>query len=93
MTDGGIAKCMDAKTGVEKWKQRIPGKYAASPVGTRNHVWFVAEDGGVTVVEAAAEFRQSARNRLDDSFLATPAIVGRRMFLRGENRLWCVGAP
>src|SRR5215467_12804238 len=30
--DAGIASCVDAKTGVQVWQQRIGGEYSASPV-------------------------------------------------------------
>jgi hypothetical protein len=33
-----------------------------------------------------------ARNQLDDHFDATPALVGRQLFLRGTQFLYCIEA-
>ena len=40
----------------------------------------------------ASEFELLARNELEDSFSASPAIVGDALYLRGERRLYCIAA-
>ena len=42
------------------------------------------------VLEHGAEFEMLALNRLDDSFAASPALVGDELYLRGERSLYCI---
>ena len=50
--------------------------------------------GGVAVIDATAdEVTVLGENKLDDTFNASPAIVGREMYLRGDKSLYCIAEP
>jgi len=93
VNDGGIATCLDARTGAEVWHARLPDNYSASPVAAGGRVYFFSEDGTATVIDAAREFRVLARNTLDEGFMASPAIDGRALFLRTRTHLYRIEAP
>ena len=93
VNDGGIATCLDARTGAEVWHARLPDNYSASPVAAGGRVYFFSEDGTATVIDAAREFRILARNTLDEGFMASPAIDGRALFLRTRTHLYRIEAP
>jgi len=42
------------------------------------------------VAAGGGELEVLARNTLDDSFSASAALVGRELFLRGEQFLYCL---
>jgi outer membrane protein assembly factor BamB len=86
--DAGIASCIDAKTGQEVWQKRIGGEYSASPVYADGRLWFFSEDGKTTVVKPGRVFEQVGENRLDDGFLASPAIAGKAFYLRTRTHLY-----
>jgi len=86
--DTGIASCIDAKTGEQVWQQRIGGEYSASPVYADGRLWFFSEDGKTTVLKPGRVFEQLAENRLDDGFLASPAIAGKAFYLRTRTHLY-----
>ncbi len=86
--DGGIASCLDAKTGEEIWRERVGGNYSASPVLAEDHIYFLSEEGKTTVVAADKEFKVLATNQLDGGFMASPAIAGRALFLRTKTHLY-----
>ena len=86
--DTGIASCLDAKTGEQVWQQRIGGEYSSSPVYADGRLWFFAEDGKTTVLKPGRVFEQVAENRLDDGFLASPAIAGKAFYLRTRTHLY-----
>jgi outer membrane protein assembly factor BamB len=86
--DTGIASCIDAKTGEQVWQQRIGGEYSASPVYADGRLWFFAEDGKTTVLKPGRTFEQVTENRLDDGFLASPAIAGKAFYLRTRTHLY-----
>lgn len=93
VTDGGVIRCVVAKTGAEVWTHRLGGKYSASPVRVGNRIYLVSESGDVDVVAAESGLRLLAHNHLDDYFVTTPAVSGDRIYLRGEKHLWLVGNP
>jgi outer membrane protein assembly factor BamB len=86
--DSGIASCIDAKSGAQVWQQRIGGEYSASPVYADGRLWFFSEDGKTTVLKPARVFEQVAENRLDEGFLASPAIAGKVFYLRTRTHLY-----
>jgi outer membrane protein assembly factor BamB len=86
--DTGIASCVDARTGEQVWQQRIGGEYSASPVYADGRLWFFSEDGKTTVLEPGRVFKQVAENRLDEGFLASPAIAGKAFYLRTRTHLY-----
>ncbi|MGY8767004.1 MAG: outer membrane protein assembly factor BamB family protein [Pirellulales bacterium] len=90
VTDDGIAQCFDLKTGKQHWKERIGGKYKASPVVADGNIYFLSLDGTCTVVKVSAEFKQVAQNKLPDDTIASPAISDGRIYLRGKEFLWAI---
>jgi outer membrane protein assembly factor BamB len=91
--NGGLLICLDAKTGREQYSQRIHNSiYRASPLAADGHVYLTARDGTVTVVKAGPTFERVAENRLADMFTASPAVSNGRIYLRGWNSLYAIGA-
>jgi outer membrane protein assembly factor BamB len=89
--DGGVASCLDANTGKEIWKSRLEGNYSASPILGAGHAYFFNEDGLATVVDATGEvFKQVAQNKLEEGFMASPAVVESGLFLRTRTHLYRV---
>jgi hypothetical protein len=67
----------------------VRGVYA-SPVGAAGRVYIVGRDGGALVLKKGDKIEVLATNRLDDRFDASPAIVGKEIFLRGKQNLYCI---
>lgn len=86
--DGGVAACLDAKTGEEVWKGRLGGNYSASPIYADGKIWFFDEDGKGVVVEAGPEFNVLAENQLDAGCMASPAVSGNALFVRTKTHLY-----
>jgi outer membrane protein assembly factor BamB len=88
VTDGGIATCLDARTGTIVWQQRLGGTYSASPVFADGRIYFMAEQGVTTVIAPGREFRRLAANALDGGLLASMAVSGGSLFLRTDTHLY-----
>jgi outer membrane protein assembly factor BamB len=88
VNDGGIATCLDARTGTLVWQQRLGGTYSASPVFADGRIYFLAEQGVTTVIAPGREFRRLATNTLDGGLLASMAVSGGSLFLRTDNHLY-----
>ena|SRR5579883_1760483 len=86
--DTGTASCVDAKAGQQVWQEWIGGEYSASPVSADGKLWFCSEDGKTTVLKPRRTFEKLAENRLDDGFLASPAIAGKAFYLRTRTHVY-----
>ncbi len=62
----------------------------ASPVGADGRIYVTSRDGVTVVLRHDRENAPLAVNRLDDAFSASPALVGKEMYLRGEHFLYCL---
>jgi outer membrane protein assembly factor BamB len=88
VNDGGIATCLDARTGAIVWQQRLGGTYSASPVFADGRIYFLAEQGVTTIIAPGREFRRLATNTLDGGLLASMAVSGGSLFLRTDTHLY-----
>jgi outer membrane protein assembly factor BamB len=93
--ENGIIYCVDAATGEVVWRDRLQGgvKYHGSLVAGDGKVYIPSLDGDITVIEAGREFKLLARNSIGENSGASPAISAGRIFIRGENHLFCIGSP
>jgi len=93
VTNDGIAKCLDAKTGQLHWKERLGGEHRASPLAADGRIYFLDTAGHTTVVASSSRFDRLAKNELDDETLASPVASDGRLFIRGRKRLFCLQSP
>ena len=62
----------------------------ASPVGAAGRIYVTSRDGVTVVLRHDKENATLGVNKLEDSFSASPALVGRELYLRGERFLYCI---
>ena len=90
--NSGIMTCLNAKDGKVLYSnQKLDGitNIFSSPTGNKDKI-YVAATNVVSVLKAGAEFTVLAKNTLDDTFHASPVIVGNDLFLRGFKYLYCI---
>ena len=88
---GGIARCLDAKTGDEIWKKRLGGDHWASPIFADGKLYFSSKQGGITVLSATEGDPQVlASNELNAEFIASPAVADDSLILRSTTHLYCI---
>lgn len=94
MTDSGMLTCLEAGTGKAVYEgERLPApaKFTASAVAVASHILLTADDGRTFVMRAGPKPVPVAVNNLEEPMMASPAVVGGRLYLRGERHLYCVG--
>ncbi len=91
VSDDGIASCYEAANGRRLWRQRLEGSHSASLVAAEGLVYFLSDRGETTVVRPGPRFDRVAGNPLGEACSASPAISGSRIYLRGEQHLFCIG--
>jgi outer membrane protein assembly factor BamB len=93
VNDGGIATCLDAKTGETHWIQRLGGgDYSASPVLADGRIYFLSEGGMATVIAAGREFHKLSTNTVEGETLASMAVSAGSIFIRTDSHLYRIGA-
>ncbi len=88
IADGGVASCVEAKSGNVVWNERIGGNYSASPVTDGKRIFFLSEEGKTTVIAAKPEYKVLAVNQLDNGLMASPAIHKQAFILRTKTHLY-----
>ncbi len=88
VSDNGVATCFDALTGSTHWAKRIGGNYAASPVYADGRIYFFNEEGKTVVFRPGKKADKLAENHIDGRLIATPAFVGKTIFLRTATHLY-----
>ena len=75
------------------YRQRLGalGQYVASPVAADGRIYVANELGTVVVFRAADTLDVLARNDLQESITATPAIADNKLYIRTAGHLWAFG--
>ena len=92
ISDEGIASCFEPKTGERYWKERLGRHFSASLTAAGGNVYFLDDDGRMTVVKADKKFEVVARNDLKEECYASPALSGGQIFIRTVKALYCIVA-
>ena len=94
LTNQGLLDAYDLQSGAEIFRQRVPHQgsgFSASPVASDGRIFLSSEDGDVFVIRSGAEFGVIATNPMGEPLMATPALAGGQMYVRGERHLCAVG--
>ena len=86
---GGIATCLEAKTGKLIWKERLKGAYSASPIYAKGRIYLFNESASATILRPGRKFEVIATNILaSQPLLATPAVDGDAFIVRAGGHLY-----
>ena len=88
VNDGGIASCLDARTGDTHWQQRLGGEYSASPVFADGRIYFLNEAGSATAIAPGKAFVRLATASIDGATLASIAVADGSFFIRSDAHLY-----
>jgi outer membrane protein assembly factor BamB len=93
-SNNGILSCLNAKTGEVQYEGEKLGirTVYSSPIAAAGRVYITGREGTTKVVQAGAEYKELATNKLDDTIDASAAVVGDKMYLRGWKKLYCIAA-
>jgi outer membrane protein assembly factor BamB len=92
--NAGLFDAYDLQTGSEVYRQRLEHRgsgFSASPVAADGRLYLSSEDGDIFVVRSGPAFALIAKNPMGEPLMATPALAGGRMYVRGEKHLFAIG--
>ena len=93
ISDHGNATWLDVRAGEDLWRQRLGGRYYASPIFAEGRIYNFSTQGKTVVIDASDDFRILATNEVEGSIRATPAASGGALFLRTEDALYRIENP
>jgi outer membrane protein assembly factor BamB len=93
--DNGILTVYQLKTGEKLYQQRLGGGtsgFTSSAVSATDRVYFTNEDGHTYVLAKGGEYKVLGENDLGETVMASPAISGDVLYLRGRKHLFAIGS-
>ena len=93
LSEKGILSRFDTKTGKLTYKERIDqqaGAFTSSPWAYNGRIFCLSEEGKTFVIAAGENFKLLHVNSLEEMAQATPAVVGDRLLVRTETRLYSI---
>ena len=65
----------------------------ASPIAAAGKLYIASEEGDVFVVKAGPKYELMAQNSVGEPVLATPALAGDLLIVRGAKHLFAIAEP
>ncbi|UCF96697.1 MAG: PQQ-like beta-propeller repeat protein [Spirochaetaceae bacterium] len=90
-TSYGYLSCLDAKTGEIYWIHDYGGSSYSSPVYAAGRIYWMDKSGVMHIFEAGTEFIPISDPTLGEPSWAVPAFTDSRIYIRGEQHLYCIG--
>jgi len=92
INNNGIMTVYKAKTGDRIYQQRIGegGSFTASPIAAAGKLYVATEDGDIYVIKAGPQYELLAKNPMGEPMLATPALAGDLLIVRGARHLFAI---
>ena len=88
VSDTGVLSCSSATTGDQTWQQKLNGSFLASPTYAGGKLYVFSQDGVATVFKPGKQFEKIAENTLSGPLVATPAFVGKAIFVRTDSQFY-----
>jgi outer membrane protein assembly factor BamB len=94
IVDNGILSAYGLATGERLYRTRLEvgAGFSASPIVSDGKIYLPSEDGAVFVVRAGREFQLLAKNEMGEPLMASPAVSGGTLFVRGAKHLFAIRA-
>jgi outer membrane protein assembly factor BamB len=96
LNSGGIAECLELKTGKAVWTERVKGPGPkgdswSSMVLAGDRIYVLNQSGDCLVLRASPQFELLAANSIGNEMTnASVAVSDGELFIRTHQRLWCI---
>lgn len=90
-TTYGVVVCYDAKTGTKYWEKEFSYGFFSSPVVADGKLYVTDLHGITHILKVSKTAELVGEPQLGERMSATPAFSDGRIYLRGEENLYCIG--
>ncbi len=82
LADDGLLSCFETQTGKSLWRQRLEGRFSASPFITGDYLICSNLAGLTSIVKTGASSIVVATNSISEGVIASPVVAGDAIFFR-----------
>jgi outer membrane protein assembly factor BamB len=90
-TTFGAVAAYNASTGDLVWDHDFDYGFYSSPILVGENIYLTDQAGVTMIFSASSTFKLVAESPLGEKAVCTPAFSENRIYLRGENNLYCIG--
>ncbi len=90
-TSYGTVVCYDAKSGEKYWEHDFDQSIYSSPMLADGRIYLIDKRGVAYIFTADKKFNLIGQPALGEGTFCTPAFADGRIFIRGNNHLYCIG--
>ncbi|MDD5261298.1 MAG: PQQ-binding-like beta-propeller repeat protein [Methylacidiphilales bacterium] len=90
ISGAGMLTCYGLQGGKSVWTHQLDGTFYASPTIAGNALILVNQKGASWVIETGNAYKELGKGELGEECFASPVPLGKRIFLRGKENLFCI---
>jgi outer membrane protein assembly factor BamB len=90
-TSYGVLACYDLKSGEKYWEHDVGTTLYSSPTIADQKLFMMDNNGTMRIYEFSKEMKLISENDLGEKSGPTPAFADGRIYIRGEEHLYCIG--
>ncbi len=87
----GIAECIDIKTGMSVWKERLGGNLWGSMLLAGERLYVSNTQGEIFILDANPKYQLVAKNSMGEHIKSALAPSDGQLFIRTYENLYCIG--
>ena len=87
----GAVSCFENRTGERLWIEDFSEGFYSSPILVGENVYLMDMSGAMLVFKADRTYQLISRNELGEFAMTIPAFKNDRIYIRGEEHLFCIG--
>ena len=87
----GLLACYKNSDGAKLYEQDLRENFMASPILVGDKLYILNEEGVMLIIQAGPEYKELTKCELGEKCYASPAFVDGRIYIRGLERLYCIG--
>lgn len=88
----GTFTCLDAITGAKQWSHDFDTGFYSSPIIAGDVIYLMDLKGVMHLIKAAREFQLLGQNALGENAVTIPAFMPGRIYIRGDEHIYCIGS-
>ena len=90
-TSYGVLVCYDAVSGEKYWEEEINQGFYSSPMVAEGKLYAMDMGGIMHIYSVSKEVKKIGEPALGEGSVTTPAFSKGRIYIRGDEYLYCIG--
>jgi len=91
-TSYGVLVCYDANSGEKYWEEEFNHGFYSSPMVADGKLYAMDMGGNMHIYRVNKEKNKLGTPALGETIVTTPAFSEGKIYLRGDDHLFCIGA-